>query len=46
MNKAARWIVSGICLFGLSLSLQAQDKIEIKKIDGITHIFNPAKPLI
>jgi hypothetical protein len=23
-----------------------QDKIEIKKIDGITHIFNPAKPLI
>jgi hypothetical protein len=45
MNKAARWIVLGICLFGLSWSLQAQDKIEIKKIDGITHIFNPAKPL-
>jgi hypothetical protein len=45
MNKATHWIVLGICLFGLSWSLQAQDKVEIKKIDGITHIFNPAKPL-
>lgn len=45
MNKAARWIVLGICILGLSWSVQAQDKIEIKKIDGIIHIFNPAKPL-
>jgi hypothetical protein len=34
-------------IFALSLSfiLLAQDKIEVKTIDGIPHVLNPAKPL-
>ena len=34
-----------MCLIGLLRTLQAQDKIEIKTIDGIPHVLNPAKPL-
>jgi hypothetical protein len=45
MNKAARWIVLVSCVLGLSLILQAQDKIEVKNIEGVSHILNPAKPL-
>jgi hypothetical protein len=44
MIKDSHWLILGICLLGLSWNLQAQEKIEIKKIDGITHIINPANP--
>jgi hypothetical protein len=38
-------ILIGFLVFCFSASLQAQDRIEVKKIDGIPHILNPAKPL-
>jgi hypothetical protein len=34
-----------ICLAGLAMMSSAQDKIEIKNIDNIIHILNPAKPM-
>jgi hypothetical protein len=42
MKRAMAWaclIVAGIFLYA------AQEKVEVKIVDGVTHILNPAKPL-
>jgi hypothetical protein len=42
-SRLALFSISSI--FALVWGLAAQDKIEIKKIDGVTHVLNPSKPL-
>lgn len=43
--KDRRWLFFVACLLFMSWIISAQEKIEIKKIDGLAHILNPAAPL-
>jgi len=43
--KDGRWLFLVVCLLFMSWIISAQEKIEIKKIDGLAHILNPATPL-
>lgn len=34
-----------LAILALAVTLSAQDKVEVKSIDGVPHVLNPAKPL-
>ncbi|MGZ4886467.1 MAG: hypothetical protein ACXVJK_01945, partial [Candidatus Aminicenantales bacterium] len=43
--RGKKWISLGMMVFSAVAFLGAQAKVEIKTIDGIPHVLNPAKPL-
>jgi hypothetical protein len=43
--RGKKWISFGMMVFSAVAFIGAQAKVEIKTIDGIPHVLNPAKPL-
>jgi hypothetical protein len=43
--RGKKWISLGMMVFSAAAFIRAQSKVEIKIIDGIPHVLNPAKPL-